>query len=123
MSSILLVEDNMLFRQLLARLLCKHFPHALVTEAEDARSALENVKSLQPDVLFVDIRLPGNNGLELTKKIKTIYSPVIVILTSMDVAEYRHAAYRCGADYFLTKDNMPIDDLLVLVDSIMPGTG
>ncbi len=119
MSSILIVEDNMLFRQSLAMLLSKHFPHVLVTEAEDAHAALENIEALQPDVLFIDIRLPDENGLALTTKIKAIYSPIIVILTCMDAAEYRDAAFRCGADYFLTKDNTPINQLLALVESII----
>ncbi len=125
MSSILIVEDNSSFRQLLATFLNEHFSHVLVTEAEDARSALENVKALRPDVLFVDIHLPGENGLELTKKIKTLYCPVIIILTNMDLAEYRCAAFRCGADYFFTKDNIRRNELLALVESIVssPASG
>jgi DNA-binding NarL/FixJ family response regulator len=54
----------------------------------------------------MDLRLPGENGLELTKKIKAQYPGIIiVILTNYDLPEYREAAYQCGADHFVSKDS------------------
>ena len=71
----------------------------------------------------MDIRLPGENGLELTKKIKMSYPDIIiVILTSYDLPEYRQAARESKADYFVTKDS-PTQDFLTLVESILPPKG
>jgi DNA-binding NarL/FixJ family response regulator len=68
----------------------------------------------------MDIRLPGENGLDLTKKIKMIYPDVtVVILTTYDFPEYRQAARQCKADHFVSKDS-PTSDFLALVESICP---
>ena len=68
----------------------------------------------------MDIRLPGENGLELTQKIKVIYPDVtVVILTSYDLPEYRQAARQSKADHFVSKDS-PTSDLLALVESLCP---
>jgi DNA-binding NarL/FixJ family response regulator len=68
----------------------------------------------------MDISLPGESGLELTKKIKTNYPDIIVvILTSYDLPEYREAATQSKADYFMAKDSRT-NDFLALVESICP---
>ena len=65
----------------------------------------------------MDIRLPGENGLELIKKIKMNYPDVtVVILTSYNLPEYRQAALQNKADYFVTKDS-PTQNFLALVES------
>jgi two-component system response regulator DesR len=67
----------------------------------------------------MDIRLPGESGLELAKKVKTNYPDVVVvILTSYDLPEYRQAALQSKADHFVTKDS-PTQDFLALVESIL----
>ena len=65
---------------------------------------LTEIDSFHPKIVFMDIRLPGENGLELTKKIKKNYPDVIiVVITSYDLPEYRQAARESMADYFLPK--------------------
>jgi len=60
----------------------------------------------------MDIQLPGENGLELTRKIKADYPDIIIIiLTSHDSPEYREAATRCGANYFFLKGSIATDEL------------
>jgi DNA-binding NarL/FixJ family response regulator len=92
----------------------------VVDEAEDGSEALQKIEKLHPDLIFMDIKLPGGNGLELTKKIKKAYSKIIIIiLTNYDIPEYRQAAYRYGANHFVTKDSSIRDELLSLVESIV----
>ena len=115
----LIVEDSPIFRRTLRWALCSRFPHMVVDEAANGTVALEKIDALQPNLIFMDIRLPGENGLELTKKIKEEYAKiVIIILTNYDIPEYRQAAYEYGANYFLTKDASTRDKLLSLVESI-----
>jgi len=96
----------------------------VVWEAVNVKEALQKVDALLPDLMFIDIRLPGKNGLELTKKIKT-YHPkiIIIILTSYDLSEYREAAHQYGANYFLSKASSTREEILVLVESILSDLG
>ena len=72
----------------------------------------------------MDIRLQGENGLELTKKIKARYSEiVVVILTSYDLPEYRQASEVCGASQFFSKDSSSREEILAVVESIVSQMG
>lgn len=123
MLSTLLVEDNASFRQLLADTLLTHFPAIDVEEARDGKDALCKVEYQRPDIIFMDIKLPGENGLELTRKIKETYGYiVIVILTGHDLPEYRQQAFRNGADCFISKgSNTCMEDLLARVEGVLAG--
>jgi YesN/AraC family two-component response regulator len=91
----------------------------VVDEAVDAEEALVKVESLLPHLVFMDIKLPGANGLEITRKIKEDYTAIkIIILTSYDFPEYREAAVQYGADHFLSKESSSREDILALVDTI-----
>jgi CheY-like chemotaxis protein len=118
MFNTLLVEDNVSFRQVLSDALLLHFPLIGVDEAGDGREALSKVEYQRPDLIFMDIQLPGENGLEVTKEIKRVYNDiVVVILTSNDLQEYREQAYQNGADYFLSKDDdYCMENILTRVD-------
>jgi DNA-binding NarL/FixJ family response regulator len=115
--SILLVEDNNAFRQTLADTLQAHFGAANIAQAGDASSALRELEGLRPGIIFMDISLPGENGLELTRKMKMRceHTP-IVILTSYDLPEYREQAFRNGADHFICKsDDSCLADVVACV--------
>lgn len=117
----LLVEDNSTFRISLSDILLSYFPLIGVDEAADGEEALSKVEYLHPDIVFMDIQLPGENGLEVTKKIKLVYDYiVVVILTSYDLPEYRQQAFRNGADCFLSKgDDSCIEDILARIEGTM----
>ncbi len=103
----LIVEDNSAFRQTLKESLQKSFPRIAIEEAANGTEALQRINALLPDLILMDIRLPGENGLALTTKIKAAYPDVtIFILTNYDAVECRRAASRCGADRFITKDSL-----------------
>jgi DNA-binding NarL/FixJ family response regulator len=91
-----------------------------IFEAADGEEALRKIETHLPDLAFIDIKLPGESGLELTQKIKTQYpNIIIIILTAYDIPEYREAAYRYKANYFLSKGSTSKEDILKLVDSIL----
>lgn len=121
MFNTLLVEDNVAFRQELADILLAHFPMIGVEEAGDAAGALSKVEYLRPDLIFMDIKLPGENGLEATRQIKQVYAYiVIVILTSYDIPEYRQQAFINGADCFIAKNQTScMADILARVEGTM----
>jgi DNA-binding NarL/FixJ family response regulator len=116
MERILIVDDNAFFLQFLKETLHSRFPSIDILEAANGEEALQKIKTLPPDTIFMDLRLPGENGLELTKKIKAQYPDIIVvILSNYDLPEYREAAYQCRANHFLPKDSF-----LKMINSILP---
>lgn len=103
----LIVEDNRVFRQTLRESLETSFPAIAIDEAVNGTEALQRVNAFLPDLILMDIRLPGESGLGLTKKIKAIYPDItIFILTNYDTPECREAASRYGADRFIAKDSL-----------------
>ncbi len=116
----MLVEDSSSFRQLVKDTLQGLFPSMDIIEAADGVEAFQKIDSHPPNLIFMDIRLPGENGLELTRKIKADYPDIIVIiLTSYDSPEYRKAANQYKADYFFSKDAIVNDGIFTLVKSIL----
>lgn len=114
----LLIEDSSTFRTVLNETLQKHFPAIRIEEAENSYLALKKINSTIPDLVFMDIKLPGANGIELTRRIKMRFSNiVIVVLSSYDIPEYRQAAFRNGADCFIAKESLTcLDDVLARVE-------
>ena len=115
---ILLVEDNSSFRQTLADTLCAHFATMNIAEAGSGEDALIKVEQLHPDMIFMDINLPGENGLKATRMIKTRHKhTLIAMLTSYDIPEYRQQAFRNGADHFISKaDDSCLRDIIAWVE-------
>ena len=75
---------------------------------------------MRPEIVFMDIHLPGDSGIELTHKIKTSYPDTkVIILTGYDIPEYREAATRCGASGFLTKESFNLRQVETLVKSVL----
>jgi two-component system response regulator YesN len=121
MMNTLLVEDNATFRQVIKETLVMKFPSMSIDEAEDGKEAMEKVDRHSPDLILMDIKLPGENGLVLTEKIKKL-SPhvVIIILTDYDFPEYREAAHQSGADHFLEKASTTANEIVELIESLFP---
>ncbi len=117
---VLIVEDNTLFRKLFKETLHDRFPSVEIHEAVNGEEALQKIETLRPNLIFMDIRLPGENGLKLTQKVKTRYPDIVVIiLTGYDLPEYRQASSQC-ADYFVSKDSSTAKSIFTLVESIFP---
>jgi DNA-binding NarL/FixJ family response regulator len=119
MIRILIIENNIKLRKRIKRILLTKFPFLSVAEASDENEAFSEITKMRPDLIIMDIRLSGVNGLELTKKIKMRYPFIpIAINTNNDSPEYKTAAVQIGAEYFLSKKTNTINDLLSLAESI-----
>ena len=117
---ILLVEDNVSFRRVLRQSLDEFFPCVIIGEAGDGEEALRKIETLLPSLIFMDIDLPGEDGLELTRKIKATHPETpIIILTSYDLPEYRQLAYERGANNFLVKGSSTLGELITEVKLLL----
>ncbi len=116
----LLVEDSPGFRTTLHALLQEHFTAIDVVEAGTGEEAIAMTALYRPDLVLMDIKLPGENGLTVTRKIKDADSAVkVVILTSYDLPEYREVAFANGASEFLCKETTTPGDILSLVQQLL----
>ena len=118
MIDILIVEDNAEFREMLKVILRSGSPSARISEAEEGKQALRRIEGRKPDLIFMDIRMPGKSGVVLTGQIKERHPEIVVVmLTHLDTSEYRDAAFANGADYFLSKESVKAEDIQKLVES------
>ena len=116
----LIAEDNPSFRQSLRELLNRRFPFMAIEEAADGDEAMDHGTASHHDLVFVDIKMPGHNGLDVTRAIRSgDRSAVICVVTSYDLPEYRNAAQDCGADHFIVKDESTEATVVSLVESIL----
>ncbi|GLY07427.1 MULTISPECIES: response regulator transcription factor [Actinoplanes] len=112
MISVLLADDQALVRAGFRALLDAEPDIAVVGEAADGARAVELARSTRPDVVLMDIRMPGVDGLEATRRIAadpTLRDTRVVILTTFELDEYVFEALRTGASGFLVKDTEPVD--------------
>jgi DNA-binding NarL/FixJ family response regulator len=109
---ILLVDDQALVRAGFRMILDAEPEMEVVGEASDGREAIDQVRSLRPDVVLMDIRMPELDGLEASRRILADgvagdEAPRILMLTTFDLDEYVYEALRAGASGFLLKDTPP----------------
>ncbi|MFC0221699.1 response regulator [Nocardioides zeicaulis] len=110
MIRVLLVDDDPLVRSALSLMLGGQSDIEVVGEAGDGQSGVEMVRELDPDVVLMDIRMPGMDGLEATRHIHAAEAPPsVVVLTTFDADEHVVRAVAAGADGFLLKDTPPGD--------------
>ena len=119
MLRVLLVEDNRTFREAFRNNLAAYFPSWLIIdEADNGEEALEKIQDNPPDLIFMDMRLPGKNGLQLTEEIKKAYPKIVIaFLTGYDIPEYREAALQKGADRYFVKESLKWPEVETLVNS------
>ncbi|MFE9122205.1 response regulator [Streptomyces sp. NPDC007172] len=102
---VLIVDDQMMVREGFSVLLGAQPDIEVVGEAVDGREAVAQVQALRPDVVLMDIRMPGMNGIEATREIVAADdSSKVLVLTTFDLDEYVYQALRAGASGFLLKD-------------------
>ena len=106
--SLMLVDDHPLFRQGLRRVLEAEKDMEVIIEVADGDEALHIAKQLSPDVVIMDINLPGMNGLQVTRELKTVMPEIAVImLTAYHDDEQIFHAVRAGAAAYFPKDVTP----------------
>jgi len=111
---IVLVDDEQIVRAGLRMILESEEGFEVVAEAGDGAEAVALVKKLDPDVVLMDIQMPGVNGLEATREIVALArddSSRVLVLTTFDLDEYVYEALRAGASGFLLK-RTPAEDLI-----------
>ncbi len=110
MVSVLLVDDQELMRMAF-RMVIESQPDLRVAgEAANGLEAVTQVATLQPDVVLMDVRMPGLDGVQATARIVGSGSAArVIILTTFDLDEYVYSALRAGASGFLLKDAQPAD--------------
>jgi DNA-binding NarL/FixJ family response regulator len=120
-TSILLADDQELLRMGFRMVLDAQPDFLVAGEASDGEEAIAFVAAHAPDVVLMDVRMPGVDGVEATRRIVAAGSPSrVIILTTFDLDEYAYAALRAGASGFLLKDAPP-PDLLSAIRAVASG--
>ncbi len=124
MIGVLIVEDNELFRRLIAENLKLEFSRLDIYEAATGEEALQQVETYQPELIFMDLLLGEESGFDIIRRIKSIQPGVtIAVLTSFDLPEYKEMARNCGVDHFLIKGTSTREDILAVVNLILTKSG
>jgi DNA-binding NarL/FixJ family response regulator len=109
----LIVDDSRLFRERLKAFLAAHPEVEVVGEAGDGQAALSKARDLKPDIVLMDVKMGGTNGLDATGNMKRELPDIhVIILSRYDLAAYREAAQALGASAYVSKKD--------LVDMLLP---
>jgi DNA-binding NarL/FixJ family response regulator len=118
---VLLVDDQELVRYGFRLMLEANPGIVVVGESSDGTQAIGAAGRLRPDVVLMDIRMPGVGGIEATKRITELYPDTrVLVITTYDLDEYAFGALDAGAAGFLLKDTRP-DDLVAAVRAVHSG--
>ena len=121
MISVLLVDDHSLIRMGFRLVLEAETDIEVVGEAADGATAVAMCSALRPDVVLMDVRMPGRDGIEATGDIVAAGLPCkVLILTTFDLDDYVYAGLRAGASGFLLKDTQPAS-LVAAIHTIASG--
>ncbi len=121
--TVLIVDDQSLVRNGFRLILSSYDHIKVVGEAENGIAALEQARSLHPDVVLMDIRMPLANGIEATRKIvgdPGLCDVKVLVLTTFDLDEYVYDALQAGASGFMLKDSEP-DDIVRAIRVVFAG--
>ncbi len=121
MITVLLVDDQALVRAGFAMLVGSQPDLTVVGEAGDGLAAVRAVRTLQPDVVLMDVRMPTMDGVEATREVvAAVPETKVIVLTTFDLDEYAFSALQAGASGFLLKDAPP-EDLLDAIRVVHSG--
>ena len=112
---VLIVDDHHIVRQGVRSVLAIHADLHVIGEADGAPSLFAFLETARPNVILLDIRMPGQNGIEVTQRLKRDFADIkVIILTTYEDDEFLFGALRAGADGYLLKSASP----QVLADAI-----
>ena len=114
---IMVVDDHPIVRHGLKTLLGEHPGWEVIAEAEDGQGAVDAASRLNPDVVVLDLSMPGMHGLEACRRIRQQTSCEILIVTQHDSPQMMREALSSGAKGYVVKSNAP-RDLLAAVDAV-----
>lgn len=119
---LLLVDDHALFRQGIARLLRDEADFAVVGEAENGREGLYMAERHRPDVVLLDVHMPGSDGVETARRLKQLADVKVLMLTVSDKDRDLLGALEAGADGYLLK-NLEPEQLRQAIRQVVAGGG
>ena len=106
MLSVYIVDDSEAMRERLAELACDIAGIEVMGQSGNPFDALNSIKKEHPDIVILDIRLPGKSGVELLKDIKRESpAPIVIMITNYSHHQYRQGCMSAGANYFFSKIN------------------
>jgi DNA-binding NarL/FixJ family response regulator len=120
MIRVLLADDQGLVRAGFRMILRAEPDIEVVGEAGDGEQAVARARETSPDVVLMDIRMPGVDGVEATRRIAQAGGPRVLVLTTFDLDEYVYEALRAGASGFLLKD-VPEEQLVAAIRVVAAG--
>lgn len=121
MVRIMIVDDHTILRQGIKELLSLNDDFEVVGEASDGREALAVVEKCEPDIVFMDISMPGMGGIAATREIKKLNPRVkVIILTMYHNSQYVHESFLAGASGYLLKA-ASFNELALAVESVVAG--
>ncbi|RMB87025.1 response regulator transcription factor [Streptomyces shenzhenensis] len=121
MTTILIVDDQALQRMGFSMLMEQHPDITVIGEAGVGAEAVRLTAELRPDVVLMDVRMPGMDGIEATRRIMDLGGRSrVLVLTTFDLDEYAYEALRAGASGFLLKDALP-EELVAGVRAVAAG--
>jgi DNA-binding NarL/FixJ family response regulator len=101
---LVIVDDSAVVRERLANLLTDLDAIQLIGQMQDGQEAIDGIKKLRPDIVILDIRLPGVGGIEVLQEIKKQHpAPMVIILTNYPYEQYWKKCMDAGADAFFDK--------------------
>jgi len=105
-TKVFVVDDSVIVRERLITLLGE-LPNVTITgEAEKARDAIAGIQKARPDIVVLDISMPGGSGIQVLETLKKERpSPMVIMLTNFDQPQYRQRCMQLGADHFLDKSS------------------
>jgi DNA-binding NarL/FixJ family response regulator len=123
--SVVVVDDQAMVRAGFAAILDAQEGIRVLGQAADGAEGVELARRLRPDVVLMDVRMPGMNGIEATRELVhpsrgEPHRPLVLVLTTFDADEYVYDALAAGASGFLLKDAPP-DDLVQAVRVVAAG--
>ncbi|HMQ51574.1 MAG TPA: response regulator transcription factor [Anaerolineae bacterium] len=101
---VFIADDSLIVREHLVTMLDELVGIEIVGQAENVTEAISAIQQLRPDVVILDIRMPGGSGIDVLQTIKQDeVAPIVIILTNYPYSGYRQKCLQAGADYFLDK--------------------
>ncbi|MEO7352571.1 MAG: response regulator transcription factor [Marmoricola sp.] len=117
---VMVVDDQALVRAGLVGIVNTAPDMHVVGEAGNGDEAVRSAVTTRPDVILMDVRMPGTDGLAATATITSTTTARVIVLTTFDIDEYVYAALRGGASGFLVKDTPPVE-LLTAIRAVAAG--
>jgi DNA-binding NarL/FixJ family response regulator len=115
-----IADDSEMMRERIRELVLAVEGIELVGEAGDVRASIKGILDLKPDVVILDIRMPGGSGLDVLRGVKGHATPLIIVLTNYPFPEYKEIAIKLGANLFFDKST-EFDEVQRVLERMLVG--